>query len=152
MGRPAAICGTAKGHYTKNELAIREEMEENLKGRSDRLEAPAYLSEDQKEIFDYIVSEMEESGLFGNLDVYYLTQFAICTDRLAELEMRQNISEEERFSKVYITARNTYSKDFHKCAVELGLSPQARGKISGLAAQKKEQDKNPILDIIGDVD
>lgn len=150
MGRPAAVNGTAKGHYTKRELAIRKEAEEALKGMNDDLEAPSYLSEAQKEIFDYIVEQMRDAELYGNLDVYYLAQFAICADRLAELELRQNICEEERFSKVYITARNTYSKDFHKCAVELGLSPQARGKISGLAAQKKEQERNPVLDILSD--
>lgn len=150
MGRPAAVNGTAKGHYTKRELAIRTETEKALKGEKDKLEAPSYLSGAQKEIFDFIVAEMKSAELYGNLDVYYLAQFAICADRLAELERIQNTSEEERFSKVYITARNTYSKDFHKCAVELGLSPQARGKISGLAAQKKEQERNPVLDILSD--
>ena len=149
MGRQAAKSAKVSDrHLTTNERESRAETESKLKGKDDKLIAPDYLSDTQKAIFNYVVTEMQVSGFFGNMDVFLLAQYSLCADRLIKIETEQNKVEDEKLNKELISARKAYSTDFLKYGLELGLSPQARAKVGIYAAEQRKADANPILGIL----
>ena len=148
-GRPAKALKTQSGNLTKEEKEIRKAAEEGLRGQDDKIEPPDWLNEGQKTVFEFVVAEMEESRVLGNLDVFVLTQFAVATERMFDLE--QMINENARLNlqnKELIFARNSYIKDFWRGANELSLSHQARAKIGILNLAKKEEEKDPLKKIL----
>lgn len=144
MARPAKATSTMAKHLTEEERRIREAEERKLRGMKDKIHPPDYLSERQAEIFWYIVDELSEAGILGNLDVYILSQAAVSIDRLQQME--EEINREPGLLRVsaYMSAKNQYSRDFFRCCNELSLSPQSRAKLAGLKAQK-EKGKSPLL-------
>ena len=91
MARPAKSIKTQSRHNTKAETKEREEAENRLKGNSN-IEIPAYLTENQKVIFEYIKSVLDSEGadILGQLDVYILSQTAITIDRLRTIDEQIN--------------------------------------------------------------
>ena len=149
MARPAKAAKTLSGHLTKEEMKIRETAEAELRGESDKIAPPDWLNDGQKQVFEFVVREMEASEILGNLDVFVLTQFAVVTERLFDLE--QMVNENVRTSvqnKDIIFARNSYVRDFWRGANELSLSPQARAKIGTLNLAKKDDEKDPLKNLL----
>jgi P27 family predicted phage terminase small subunit len=148
MARPAKSVKLRTGHVTKDEDRLRQETEDKLRGRDDRITAPSWLNEGQREIFDFVIAEMSESGILGNLDVYVLTQFAVATERMYSIEEQINEDEIRVCHKDLIFARNSYVKDFWRGANELSLSPQARAKIGTINLSKKEDEKDQLKNLL----
>lgn len=148
MARPAINVSVMSKHLTKEEKTRRLERENASKGNRDKILPPTYLSEKQVEIFNYIVDELEESEILGNLDVFILATCAISIDRLQEIESKIN----EKFSLIanntIMAAKDKYSKDFYRCCNELSLSPQSRAKLANMNQNKKEDD--PLLNALKD--
>lgn len=144
MARPAKSVATMVKNLTAEERRIREAEERKLRGLSDKIHPPDYLSERQAEIFWYIVDELSEAGILGNLDVYILSQAAVSIDRLQQMEWEINETPDLLRVASYMSAKNQYSRDFFRCCNELSLSPQSRAKLAGLKAQK-EKGKSPLL-------
>lgn len=143
MGRPAKNVEINSKHLTKEEKARRLEKEEQYKVASDKVVAPDYLTEPQVNIFNYIVAELKESGIVGNLDVFILATCAIAIDRLQEIETRINQKFGLIANNTIMAAKDKYSKDFYRCCNELSLSPQSRAKLANINMNKKEDD--PLL-------
>ena len=148
MARPAKAVSTKTGTITKEEEAIRKDTEQRLKGKSHRLTPPKYLTDDQKKIFRYIIKELKEADILGNLDVYVLTTTAISIDRLAKMEQQINDNEHLLLDTHFMTAKDKYTKDFFRCCNELSLSPQARAKLSISNVNAMKESKNPLLDAL----
>lgn len=146
MSRP---CKSAKVltecSQTKEEIQERIEMEDKLKGDSNNLYPPEYLNSNQKALFEYIKSELKESGLLGNLDVWILAKCSIAIDRLQEIENKINDKPGLMFKKEVMSVKERYDKDFYRCCNELSLSPQSRAKLSNLNLQAKEDAEDPLL-------
>jgi len=109
------------------------------------LQPAEYLNDRQKAIFYYIVNNLKESNLLGNLDVYLLHITSIAIQKLEELEgmINQDITLLEKSS-----IRNSlkhYNQVFFKGCTELCLSPQSRAK---LAVSFKTDEEDPLLAII----
>ena len=68
MGRPAKSVNQKAGAMTAEEIKIREESEKKLKGGSKALAPPSYLTKSQKDIFKYIVENLKDAEIIGNLD------------------------------------------------------------------------------------
>ena len=151
MSRPAKAVSSQSSHLTNEEIKIREETEKRLKGNSDKLVSADYLNDRQKEIFNYILENLEESKILGNLDVFVLNQASICIERLEMME--QEISKDTDLLKVssFKSARDMYSKEFFRCCNELCLSPQTRAKIS-ITNLQKQPEKKSLKDILADDD
>ena len=151
MSRPAKAVSSQSSHLTNEEIKIREETEKRLKGNSDKLVSADYLNDRQKEIFNYILENLEESKILGNLDVFVLNQASICIERLEMME--QEISKDTDLLKVssFKSARDMYSKEFFRCCNELCLSPQSRAKIS-ITNLQKQPEKKSLKDILADDD
>lgn len=148
MARPAKPIRIQARNNTKKDIGIRQEVEDSLKGKSDKITPPKWLTRNQKQIFNFVVREMEAAGVLGNLDVYVLTNFSVATERMFSIEELINTREAELENKELINARNSYVRDFWRGCNELSLSPQARSKISSLQLAKREENKDPLKRIL----
>lgn len=143
MARPAKSVEINSKHLTKEEKQRRQEKEERYKVASDKVIAPSHLTDVQVEIFNYIVDELKESEIVGNLDVFILATCAIAIDRLQEIEKKVNGKFGLITNNALMAAKDKYSKDFYRCCSELCLSPQSRAKLANINMNKKEDD--PLL-------
>ncbi len=149
MGRPAKPTSDRTGKVGKTENIARKSVETMFQDNSDKLVPPPDLTDNQKRIFMNVVEERRKSGTLGNLDVYLLSYTAICIDRLNEME--RIIESDKNFlgTATFMASKSKYSADFFKCISELGMSPQARAKLSITGTQQEEK-KNPLLGLLGD--
>jgi phage terminase small subunit len=58
----------------KEEKEKRVNNENYLRGKSDNIIPPDYLTEEQIQLFNFIKSELEESKLLSNLDIFILAK------------------------------------------------------------------------------
>lgn len=133
---------------TKEEIRIRKEQENRLKGGENKLNPPTYLSKEQKKIFRNIVSQLKASGILGNLDVYILAQCSIAIDRLQTIEAEINADSSLLRDTKLISSKEKYAKDFYRCCNELSLSPQARAKMANINLQQKQEQEDPLLKVL----
>jgi|SRR3712207_2049619 len=139
-------------HLTKEEKQKREEAEESLKGRSDNINPPNYLSKNQRMLFNYIKDELEESKLLNNLDIYILSTCVIAIDRLQFIEDKINNSPRLLMQNQIMSAKDKYTKDLYRCCNELSLSPQSRAKLANINLQAKQDKEDPLLQILREDD
>jgi P27 family predicted phage terminase small subunit len=148
MARPTKAVTTMSRHNTKKEIQERLENETKLKGNSDKLKPPSYLTLSQRKIFKYIIKELETSEILGNLDVFILTQCAISIDRLQTIEQKINDNIMLLCDSAFMASKNKYTSDLFRCVNELSLSPQARAKIGNMNLNKKEKSEDPVLKVL----
>lgn len=134
-------------HLTKAEIDAKSTVEDKLKGLDDDLAPPGYLTPSQKNIFEYIVTNLEASGILGNLDVYVLAECSICIDRMQEIERTMN--EANSLIPSLVRLKGTYTKAFFRYCNELSLSPQSRAKLANINAQAAAEE-NPLLKVLSD--
>lgn len=150
VARPTKAVSTSNRKIGKEEREFRTETENKLRGKNDKVKPSTYLSRSQKRIFKYIVTELEESGILGNLDVFILDKCSIAIDRLREIEKTIN-QEPERITDTDLRkVKEAYDKDFFRCCNELSLSPQSRAKLSNLNFQSQQDD--PLLKLLSEAD
>lgn len=148
MGRPTKSVDTMSKHLTNEEKEARKEQEEKLKGNNNKVKPPSYLSDSQKKIFRYIVSELKASCILCNLDVYVLTTTSIAIDRLQSIEMLINDNISIIYNKDLMASKDKYTKDLWRGCNELSLSPQSRSKLGNLNIQAKEKADDPLLKVL----
>lgn len=151
MGRPAKAVSAKTGKIGAEETEQRAAIENELRGKKDKLIPPLYLTEDQMEIFNYIMEELQEADILGNLDLFILAQTAIAVDRIQELDRKANEDKSVLFENPFRQARAEASKEYFRCCNELCLSPQSRAKLS-IAKVKPGEKKKTIMDLINDDD
>ena len=149
MSRPAKAIAVSDGKISIEEKRQRTEIETKLKGNNDKIKPSTYLTKNQKKIFKNIVTELKNSNILGNLDVYILNQAAISIDRLQHLDKQANENPNLSMTKDFKSAHDLYSKQFFRCCNELCLSPQSRAKLSILPVGEPEK-KQKLSDLIGD--
>ena len=147
MARPTKAAATTVGHFTSEELKKRKSNEELLKGTASDIEPPEYLTESQRSIFQYIVTNLEASEILGNLDVYVLTECSICIDRMQEIE--RTINEAGSIIPSLVRLKETYTKAFFRYCNELSLSPQSRAKLANINLQASNEE-NPLIKALMD--
>lgn len=148
MARPCKSVNVMSKNLTKEEKQTRLETEEKLKGGADKISPPSHLNASQKKIFKYIVEELKESGILGNLDIYILSTCSIAIDRLQGIEKLINKDIERLLDKDLMSAKDKYTKDFFRCCNELSLSPQSRAKLGNINLQAKEQQEDVLLQVL----
>lgn len=148
MARPTKSVKTMSKNLTKEELQVRQEMEDKLKGSDNNISPPSHLNARQKKLFNYIVKELEASGIIGNLDVYILGTCAIAIDRMQQIEKLINKDIEKLADKSLMSAKDKYTKDFFRCCNELSLSPQSRAKLGTINLQAKQNTEDPLLKLL----
>ena len=152
MARPAKSTKVKSGTITKEEEATRSEIEDRLRGKSEKLEPPDYLTDEQKKIFGFVCENLVEAEILSNLDVYVLCSLSIAVSRLQQIEQMVNDMPEYLFDTALMGARSKYQSDMWRGCNELCLSPQARAKIGSLAAQAIKHKEDPLLKALMDDD
>ncbi len=146
MARPCKVIESQSRHNTKEEIEERKSVEESLKGSSDKIDKPPkYLNESQKGVYKYIITELTDTGILRNLDIYILTTCSIAVDRLKNIETIINKNSSALLNKDLMSAKDKYTKDLYRCCNELSLSPQSRAKLGSLALANKEKNEDPLL-------
>lgn len=148
MGRPAKVLSAGSHAMTNADKAIRQEVEDTMRGDGDALVCPDYLTPDQRAIFEYLLDNLKDKRVLGNLDLYALTQLAIVTDRITQLEKDGNDNPELIYDKGFMAARRQYSNDFLKFCTEFCLSPQSRAKLS--VTQVKQTKQQSLMDMLSE--
>lgn len=150
MARPAKNTAAQTGHALKAEQQARKQIEEITKGSSDKLKPPTYLTTAQKRIFRYIIDQLDESKMLGNLDLFILSKAAVTISQLQDLDKQSNDDPQLLYKANFMRARAEATKDFFRCCNELCLSPQARAKLSISAVKTTE--KKSLMDLINEDD
>lgn len=133
---------------TKDEMNKRILAETKLKGNADEIKPSSRLNANQKKIFEYIVSNLKESKILGNLDLAFLEIGVIAIDRLQNIEKMINQDFELINNRDLMNAKKQYTADFFKFCQEACLSPQARAKMGIIAANKALEDADPLLKVL----
>lgn len=145
MARPTKSVETMSKHLTKDEIKIRSENQEKLKGNSDNIIPSQKLNANQLCLFEFIKKELEESGILSNLDSFILTKCVIAIDRLQYIEEIINDKPQAMLNSQIMSAKDKYDKDFYRCCNELSLSPQSRAKIANINKDAKAKKEDPVL-------
>lgn len=138
MARPSVSANITAKHLTNYEKKIRCETESKLKGNSNKITSPDFLSASQKNIFDFIVDNLKSSNILSNLDVYVLSECSVALDRMQYIESQINDNPDLLQDSSLIATKDRYTKSFFRCCNELCLSPQARAKIANSNLQSEE--------------
>ncbi len=160
-GRPPKPLALMTKNLTKEEIQIRTEQEEKLKGRDDKVyKAPKGLPKEVAKIYKTIVNELKEANILNNLDIELITTTAYAIFRMKEarekidrdgvvLEVFKPIEKDgEVVDKVLVSAmkhpavavEKDYQAIFHTGCIQLGLSPSSRTKLTliNIESNKKE--------------
>ncbi|MCS5420760.1 MULTISPECIES: phage terminase small subunit P27 family [Psychrilyobacter] len=144
-GRPAKSVGLLSSNISTEEYRARKDAEEKLKGRNDKIKPLKYLNKNAKKIFKTIVTELKESDILCNLDIYILSSCAVALDRIQSAE---ELLEENILNKEARIVQDTYMRQFFRLCNELCLSPQSRSKLANAAYQSMQEDNDPVLEAL----
>ena len=151
MARPTKIVTTRTGHMSKKDIDARLEYETKLRGDTDKIRPPSFLTLPQRKIFKGLVDYLMPSGLLGNIDVYIVAQAAVTINRVQECERIINetgLVDAEGNINPQVKIKSGYMSEFFRICNELCLSPQARAKLANINANAEVEKVDPLLSII----
>ncbi|MGB6128930.1 MAG: phage terminase small subunit P27 family [Psychrilyobacter sp.] len=145
MVRPTKSVDLMSKHLTEDEYRIRKDAEEKLKGKKDKIKPLKYLNKNAKKIFKTIATELKDSDILCNLDIYILSSCAVALDRIQSAE---ELLEEDLLNKEARIVQDTYTRQFFRLCNELCLSPQSRSKLANAAYQSMQEENDPVLEAL----
>lgn len=161
MARPRKSSQALEGAYAKEEMKKRLEVENKLKGKKDNLIPPDFIVKDEVALckFNQLVSELSEVDIINNVDVDLLSVYCDCWSkyvRVTKILALQDLVEEQenklgtlvKTQNPYIKIQNTYSDKLMKISNLFGLSPADRSKIAHLNPSEKNEQTDPLLDLL----
>jgi len=161
MGRKRRPALTKQGKSeTKAELSVRAEAEKRLMGSDDKIkEVPAYLDELEQAYYKYLVTELEISGIIGNLDIGVVEQTAIALSDLRKLDAQlkrdgiiiQQIDRNQNSvmkENPAFGAKQKVLNQYRALTSLLGMSPASRAQLAGMKIEQKEQEEDPLFQVL----
>lgn len=161
MARPKKPVSQRTGNWGNEDMKSKyQEAEEKLKGKDDLIEnPPEILSDIAKQYYIFLVSELKETGVLGNLDIPLIAQTADCLAKMDEADEILNkegimISIFDRNGNCIpkehpiVKTKNTYLTQFRALATQLGMSPSARAQLVNLKLTKESEAEDPLLQIL----
>ena len=138
MARSRKPASLKQGHSeSKEQLKRREEIEKQLMGNADDVKSiPEYLTEEEKIYYKWLTEELEISNLICNLENGILIQKM---DRFGNLEDKENPC---------IKVKLNYQTKYASLCNQLGLSPAARSALAGKQLEMKQEETDPLLQIL----
>ena len=103
----------------------------------------------QAEIFRFIVDGLAAGEILGRMDVFALESTAVAVDRLRTINGMIDEDPDLLLNSALQSSRAKYQSDLWRGCSELCLSPQARAKLGGLAAQKAKESRDPLVEALG---
>lgn len=148
MVRPSKALGAMSKHLTKAEIQARQEQETRLKGEQNDITPSYYLDEKQKQVFDWLTSELTAAKILSNLDSPNLSAFAFALVQLEHVNDMINRNPNNLFDKQVMSSREKLVKEVQRYTNEFCLSPQSRAKMGNASIQAKEKDSDPLLNAL----
>src|SRR5690606_38182723 len=141
----AVIQGKGKSnHLTKEEIDKRQKHEEKMRGPTDNIVAPSYLTAKQKKEFDELADELFQLEIFSNLDIDALARYLDSKYQYLQLvrdmkKIKPTISAvtpegkkvtlaNDDYPKL-LRAKNTLFTECRQAASDLGLTISSRLKL-----------------------
>lgn len=152
MARPCKPVSLQTCHLTKEEKETRLEAEAKLKGGNDKIKPPKHLNKEQKKMFNFIVKEMEKSGVLTNLDIFILTECSTSICRKWEIDAMVNANPMLISDRKLMSSRKDCVTGFFRCCNELGLSPASRSKLANINLQAQLDSEDPLKKALEDDD
>lgn len=153
--KPVALC---KKNLTKEEREARLKAEQKYKGNSDLVyECPDELTTElEQELYMFIVNTLRPVDILNNLDIFLIVQTVKCIVHMRSANddiIKYGSIIETDDGRVYKNPAVGVYKDFYSMFVSnstrLGLSPSDRAKISLIDVKNKQQDQDPLLQLLG---
>lgn len=144
MGRPAKAVSVATGARSKEDIALREEIERTLRGDGGEPSCPGWLTPEQAGIFEMIVHHLAAAELLATMDSISLANFCVAVDRLQYIEMLVNDDPDLLMDRDLMNARRGYESTMWRGCSEFCLSPQARAKIGSIAVGRRRDEEDPL--------
>jgi P27 family predicted phage terminase small subunit len=153
-------------HLTKKVVKEREEQEKAMRGYTDKIKAPSYLTKKQKEEFDSIVSELVRLGIFSNLDIDTLaryvdskTQYLDLLKHIKKVKATEIVEMPDGKKKAFanedypklMRVKNTLFNECRAAASDLGLSITSRLKLVIPKTDDENKPKSKFEQKFGDV-
>lgn len=163
----AVVVAKGKKHFTKAEIAARENAE--VSAPTDNIMPPAYLSAKQKKTFREIAAELLEAGLISNLDCDALARLIIAQEHYREVtrqlkktplmlkawretgrrspDGKPEIEEHEIVNQAHYDLANLQQKFFTECrqgASDFGLTVSSRCRL--VIPHTEEKKSNKFID------
>lgn len=146
-----------KKRFTIAEREKRLAAEQALQARSDKIRCPSWLDDDAKKEWRRLVHELKEIGLLTNLDQ---SSLAICCDCYSKYMAATNKINDTMLVGVhtnkhgaknlvvnpYVMVAQKYADMYKKYCVEIGLTPNARMRMT--TAAQAEPEKDELIDFI----
>lgn len=146
-----------RSRKTKEEIVQRQQAEESIKFKSDKVTPPKWLSKEAKKIFNLVKKEFESNELLVNVDVHNLAFFAdvysnyIECSRIIErdgmmVEYTNKSGETQMVPHQLLPKKKQFFEQMSKIMGEFGLSPVARAKLAIGLVNEKGQPENKFSD------
>lgn len=161
MARARAVASAKKGNSeTKAQLKRRQEIEEALRGNDDEVKViPKYLTKEEKVYYQWLLEELEVSGLITNLDKPIIEQTANCLYIMREaddlirnegilVKDYDKYGNEKQKQNPAIKVKLDYQAKYASLCNQLGLSPAARASLAGKQIEAKQEQLDPVLQLL----
>jgi len=152
-------------HLTKSEIKKRQQQEDAMRGFTDKIDPPTYLTKKQRDDFEKIAVELLRLNIFSNLDVDSLARYI--DSKTQYLELIRHIKrikptdfiEENGKKKAYanedyaklMRVKNSLFNECRSAASDLGLTITSRLKLVIPDNGKKDENKSEFEKKFGDV-
>lgn len=153
-GRNRKMLSVIQGNLTKEQIKERQIHEERMRGPTENIEAPTYLTAAQKREFDDIASKLVALGIFSELDVDNLARYLDSkyqyiqivkelkkikpTETIVNDDGRKTTIVNDDYPKLQRTKKNLFD-ECRSAAADLGLTITSRLKLVIPEPPEKEQ-------------
>jgi phage terminase small subunit len=138
-----------ESHRSRKEIETRKNVEDLFGAELTKdLKPSNRLNANQKKLFKFIADHHKSIGVLGDIDGIMLELTVIAIDRLQSIEKLINEDFDQINNRELMAAKSKYTTDFLKGVEMFGMSPSARAKFGILAAQKAEQETDPLLKVL----
>lgn len=147
-GAKTSVKTTSK-MMSKEDKAIRVEVEETLKGVELSRIPPTSLNERQGVIYVWLYDNLAPASILSELDIVTMTNACIIIERLEKIDAALEDYETFTSDRGLHTMRKEYFSQYLKICAELCLSPAARAKMGTLAVNANKAKKDELLAALG---
>lgn len=147
-GAKTSVKTTSK-MMSKEDKAIRVEIEETLKGAEISRKPPTSLNNRQGDIYVWLYDNLAPAQILSQLDIVTITNACIIIERLEKIDEALENQDAFLMDKSLHAMRKDYFSQYLKICAELCLSPASRAKMGTLAVNAKRAKEDDLLKALG---
>lgn len=128
----------AKGRKHLSKAEIEERLKQEIDAPNDKIEPPAYLTDELKKEFNRLAEELKRIEIMTNLDCESLARFVVSEynyQKITKKLLKTGVDNEKYYD--YLLMQEKTFKQSRQAASDLGLTISSRCKL--VVPQKKEE-------------